>query len=225
MTLAQFQECNKINNSLFDEVDKLALIICELYGYTPEQVDTFTSRKFLRYTNKIEKRFNKGFNKPFYSFIDLETNAEAITFGQFIECQEWLKNEPIEVLHLVAASIDKKVGNHKEVAEKMLQTNVNYLLNDCLKFIESLTKLVDGYKNLFASDEVDHEEDLDELKKKQKLQKHPFVEFYGWEFSATQVAEHNKITLNAAYELPVIEALNNLAYLKSKQDYEQKQNK
>jgi len=226
MTVSQFQECNKINNSLFDEVDKLALIICELYGKSVDEVDSMTSKKFLKYTNKIEKLFAKGFAKPFYCRMKFETNAEAITFGQFIECQEWLKSDAIEVLHLVAASIFKgNRSNHKKVAERILKTNVSYVLNDCLLFIESLKKLVDGYKVLFGSDEIEEDEDLETLKKKGKLKKHPFVEFYGWEFSATQVAEHNRITLNDAYKLPVIEALNNLAYLKSKQDYEAKQNK
>lgn len=226
MTLAQFQECDKINNSLFDDVDKMALIICCLWNKTPEQVDSFTSKKFLKRVSKIEKIFAKGFAKPFYVQSRFETDAEKITFGQFIECQEWLKQDPTHALHLVAASIYKgDRSNHKLLADKMLNTKANYLLNDCLTFINSLAKLVESYKNLFASDEV-QDEDLDELKKKQKLQKHPFIEYYGWEFSATQVAEHNRFNdLNKAYELNVIEALNNLAYLKTKQSYEQQQSK
>jgi hypothetical protein len=226
MTLQQFQNCTKINNSLFDEIDKLALTICEVYSFTPDEVDSFSSRKFLKYSKKIEKLFGKGFNKPFYSRSDLETNAKNITFGQFIECQEWLKSEPIEVLHLIAASIHNgERNNHQELSEKMLQTNVSYLLTDCLTFVNSFAELIDKYKNLFDNNEVDEDESLDDIKKKEKLKRHPFIEFYGWEFSATQVAEHNRITLNEAYQLPVVEALNNLAYLKSKQDYEQKQNK
>ena len=225
MTLQQFQKVSQIKESLFDETDKIGLIICELYGLTPEQVDNFTSKKFLKYVNKIEKLFLKGFTKPFTFFQRFQTDATKITFGQFIECQEWLKQPPIEVLHLVAASIFKgDRSNHKKVADKMLNTNVRVLLDDCMKFIYSLSKLIDNYKTLFESEEVE-EEDLQELKKKSKLKKHPFIQYHGWEFSATQVAAHNGITLNKAYELPIIEALNNLVFLKHKQDYEQQQSK
>lgn len=225
MKLQQFQKIHTIKESLFDDTDKIALIICEVYNFTPEQVDSFTSKKFLKYVNKVEKLFLKGFTKPFTLFNRFETDATKITFGQFIECQEWLKQQPIEVMHLVAASIFKgKRTNHKKVADKMLQTNVRLIVDDVMEFVDSLTKLIESYKTLFESAD-NEEEDLQELKKKAKLKKHPFIEFHGWEFSATQVAEHNKITLNAAYKLPIIEALNNLVFLKHKQEYEQIQSK
>jgi hypothetical protein len=227
MTVEQFQNIAQINDSIFDETDKLALIICELYGFTPEQVDNFTTKKFLKYVAKMEKLFIKGFNKPFYSFNCYQTDSNKITLGQFIECQEWLKKQPIEVFHLLAASIYKgNRDNHKKLADKILKKNIKLILNDVTDFIDSLTKLIESYKTLFGSDDVqDEEEDLQEVKKKAKLKKHPFIEYHAWEYSATQVAAHNGITLNDSYNLPIIEALNNLVFLKHKQDYEQQQAK
>jgi hypothetical protein len=46
-----------------------------------------------------------------------------------------------------------------------------------------------------------------------------FVEYYGWQYSTTQVAEYYRIPLNEAYELPTIEYLNALSYLKAYRDY------
>jgi len=46
-----------------------------------------------------------------------------------------------------------------------------------------------------------------------------FVEYYGWQYSTTQVAEYYRITLNEAYQLPAIEYLNALSYLKAYRDY------
>jgi hypothetical protein len=46
-----------------------------------------------------------------------------------------------------------------------------------------------------------------------------FIEYYGWQYSTTQVAEYYRITLNEAYELPAIEYLNALSYLKAYRDY------
>jgi hypothetical protein len=46
---------------------------------------------------------------------------------------------------------------------------------------------------------------------------------YGWIYQATLIAEHEKIKLDEVYELPTIQALNDLAYLKSKNAYEAEQ--
>jgi hypothetical protein len=50
-----------------------------------------------------------------------------------------------------------------------------------------------------------------------------FSKYYGWIFSTSQVAEHERITLDAAFELPVLQYLNDLAYLKMKGKVEKKQ--
>lgn len=43
---------------------------------------------------------------------------------------------------------------------------------------------------------------------------------YGWTYQATLVAEHERITLDAAYELSLLQCLNDLAYLKSKAEHD-----
>jgi hypothetical protein len=217
MTVEQYQICYAINNTVTDEVERLAMIICELYNLTPEQVDSMQGKQFIKYVSKMNKALNTDFKKPFYSRLKLKTDAKTLTFGEFIECQYWLKQDAIEVLHLVAATlIIKKNKDHEATANKVLKLNVNRILNDCLKFIE--------YKGLFEIKEND-DEDFETFDKKEKLKTHPFIERYGWIFSAKQVAEFNGISINNAYELPILQALNDLSYLKSKQDYESKMNK
>lgn len=49
---------------------------------------------------------------------------------------------------------------------------------------------------------------------------HPFQKQYGWIFQAVMVAQHNNITLDAAYRLPTIQFLNDLAYIKSKSEFD-----
>jgi hypothetical protein len=49
---------------------------------------------------------------------------------------------------------------------------------------------------------------------------HPFQKQYGWIHQAVMVAQHNNITLAAAYELPTIQFLNDLAYIKSKSEFD-----
>ena len=46
---------------------------------------------------------------------------------------------------------------------------------------------------------------------------------YGWIYQATLIAEHEKIKLDEVYNLSTIQALNDLAYLKSKNAHDREQ--
>ena len=46
-----------------------------------------------------------------------------------------------------------------------------------------------------------------------------FIEYYGWQYTTTQVAEYYRISLNEAYQLPALEYLNALAYIKAYRDF------
>jgi hypothetical protein len=48
---------------------------------------------------------------------------------------------------------------------------------------------------------------------------------YGWIYQATLIAEHERIKLSEVYELPTIQALNNLSYLKAKNAFDTDQMK
>lgn len=49
------------------------------------------------------------------------------------------------------------------------------------------------------------------------------MHYYGWIYQAELVSNYEKITLEATYELPTIQFLNDLAYLKAKGEYEAEQ--
>jgi hypothetical protein len=49
---------------------------------------------------------------------------------------------------------------------------------------------------------------------------HPFQKQYGWIHQAVLVAQHNNIALESAYQLPTIQFLNDLAYIKSKSEFD-----
>jgi hypothetical protein len=50
-----------------------------------------------------------------------------------------------------------------------------------------------------------------------------FGKYYGWVYSATIVADHERISLDAAFELPIYQFLNGLAYMKMKRKVEESQ--
>jgi hypothetical protein len=85
------------------------------------------------------------------------------------------------------------------------------------KFIEVIKKLSDEYSGLFGIEDMEQEEF--------KPLTNGFNEQYGWIYSAKKVAEFEGIKLDEAYDLPIIQAFNDLSYLKAHQEYESEINK
>jgi hypothetical protein len=170
----------------------------------------WTAKKFSKYCNKLGKRIKVSV--PYFQPRCYQLDAEKITFGQFIECQTWIKGNTVKALHMVAASILKYRGVHAEDAEMILKRNVTRVLHPVNTFLESMLKLTLKFKWLFGEDKK-HEGE-------KKIAAHPFLVNFGWVFSAKQIADHLGITINEAYQINVIEALNTLSYLKASGQYQ-----
>lgn len=224
MTLNQYQSIYKIKEAVQDDIEGMALIICEMYDFNPEDVDDFTPREFTKYCKKVGKIFLKATKKPLLKKYKYTTKAEQLTFGQFISLQHWLKKDPISMAHLLAATIIESDKPHKELAEKLLHTKSRHSLPFVLELITSLQDLILKYAKLFEID-TDKNEDLELIKRDRNLRQHPFITQYGWLFSAKEVGEWLGLKMDEVYKLNIIEALNTLALLKSKQDYEKEMNK
>jgi hypothetical protein len=176
-------------------------------------------KEFIKYSNKVTKQFKKLGKNPYFGRLKLETNATKITLGQFIEVQHFLKQGEIDAMHLVTASIWSDSRAHQVKADLLLKKHIRLILADYTTFLQSFAELLQGYKGLFESDEV--AEDDEAVMEKP----HPFIEQYGWIYSAKEVAQHEGITLDKAFDLPILQAFNALAYLKSEQAYQKYINK
>ena len=221
MTLKEYQRVSSLYDDSHDEVSQIAWVIMDMYGFTYDEVDSMDRKTFLKYSQKVGKAFRNIDKKPFWSRFKFQTDAFKITLGQFIECQHFMKTGQIDSMHLVGASILQDSRPHQIKSEILLNVNIRHVLQDLTKFFISFAELVDSYKGLFEKDES--EDESEELAKPEKP--HPFIDQYGWIFSAKQVAEHEGITLDKAFDLPVIQAFNDLAYLKAYQSYQKHINK
>ena len=210
MTVEQYQRIYEISVTTPDTVERVAWMICEVFCKSQEQVDNMSKEQFLRYANRLNKEIQT--KDRWYNWVHLETDASKITFGQFIETSYWLKSHPTEVIHLVSASLLRKwSGSHHEAVEYISGLQIWQIHDQIQTYIESLNKLIRSYSGLFGLGEVQDEEEE---------KPHPFVEKYGWLFSAKQVADYEGIPLDKVYDLPVIQALNDLSYLKAKQNFD-----
>jgi hypothetical protein len=79
-------------------------------------------------------------------------------------------------------------------------------------FFDSLQRLNKGFSGLFGirdEDDADGSED-------------DFTGRFGWIYNAKMVADFENISLDQAYELGVIQFLNDLSYLKEKDAHDQR---
>lgn len=216
MTVAQFQRINEINETTPDSIEQLGWMVCEVFGLTHDEVDSMSAKKFEKHAAKLQRMMQR--KEPKFFRIPFETDATKITFGQFIEVQYWLRQSLPAVLDLVAASILIDRTDHKADAAWLRDQPLRKVLPPVQRFNDSLNELVASYKGLFDNEETEEEdEQVRPMRKGPDI--HPFIEQYGWIYSATEVAQHEGIKLDEAYALPVIQALNDLSYLKSKQQY------
>ena len=207
MTVEQFQRIYEISITTPDTIERIAWMICDVFGKTPDQVDSFTKEQFVKYADKLTSEIKTA--DRWYNWVHLETDATKITFGQFIETSFWLKNTPTEVMHLVCGSILRKwSGSHKEATEYIQKQPIWTVHDQFNEYVKSMNELIKSYKGLFGVGEEGDEKP------------HPFIEQYGWLFSAKQVADYEGIPLDKVYDLPIIQALNDLSYLKAKQAFD-----
>jgi hypothetical protein len=112
-------------------------------------------------------------------------------------------------MHFITATLLKKKTDVFKDAERLDKMNVNRVLYDYKKFNQSFKELIESYAGLFELPENDEENEPAPIAKSN------FMNRYGWIFSATEIAKHEGIELQKAFELNVIHALNTLSYLKA----------
>jgi hypothetical protein len=219
LTLKQYQEVQKICKENSDVTIANGLTISYLFGLSIEQVNQISAKQYFRYLGKI------SVSKPLFNFTDrFETDIKNITFGQWLEVTEWLKHDIDTVIDKVAASILYDRTSHPLDCQRVQKFNAGIVIEAVSKFIESYAKLLNEYEWLFKSDEdFEGETEAERLRRLRKT--HPFLKQWGWIFSAKEVAQHNGIKLDEAYNLPIIKALNDMCYLKSLSKYNEWQSK
>lgn len=208
MTLEQYQAASSIYQTKQDDIERMAWCICIVFKKKPEKVNEWSRWKFFFYSRWLGWKFSKVTKQSWHK-LKFITDATKITLGQFIEVEHFLKQESI---HHVAASIWKRKGDHSDKAERLNLMNVRKVLPAVTKFTQSYMELLQSYAGLF--------EITEEVMEGEPEPPHPFQQQYGWIYSAKAVAEFEGITLDKAYDLPIIQALNDLSYLKAYKSYQ-----
>jgi hypothetical protein len=217
ITVEMYQYINEINETDMDQVDKVLFTMAFLTGKSEEEFDKINKYKFAQLQRQFKNRFEQlnvqGKETERIKDFKFNFDVRKITLGQYIEVQHFYKGNYLNNIHLIAASFstcDKL--SHVERSDKILKLPLLPVLFNVKKFIEVIKKLSDEYSGLFGIEDMEQEE--------LKPLTNGFNEQYGWIYSAKKVAEFEGIKLDEAYDLPIIQAFNDLSYLKAHQEYE-----
>lgn len=223
ISLFKFQQIDVINNRKdIDDFDKTLFSVCSVFNMTEYELDNTHPLKAAKLIKKVTKIFSKPFPEKAFKRIGkyfLEYDISKMTFGQYIELSFFLSNTPIQNAHYVLASISHKAFRknnskfHRKKSEYFLKVPVTKCMGSLSVIIKSFAEFNNEYPALFGlGDNVDKEVKADKFNVR-----------YGWIYSASQVAEYERITLDECFRLPVRQAFNDLAYLKAKHEYETEQ--
>lgn len=218
ITLAQFQQIEQVNSRELPDIDKALFSVCIIYGMTEFELDNTDPKKVLKLTGRVSKVFESPFKPKALSKIGryfINYDVSGMTFGQYIELAFFLQ-DTVKYAHYIMATISKqwmRKQDHRRKSEYFLSRGVTDIMG-CIGLIkERYEDFNKEYKHLFGLDKsVAGDVETEDFNKR-----------HGWIYSATRVKEHEGITLDATFALPVRQALNALVFLKAKEKYEVEQ--
>jgi len=219
ITVEMYQHIYGINKSDMSDIDKFLFTITFLTNKTEAEIDKISLRTYKSLEKQLVNIFTqllepKGEPSTELQGLEVIYDFKYMTLGRYIEIQHFIKSGMEVNLHMIGASITKGL-THSERADIISEGPFLPTMLSVAYFMKEFAKFTLQYKGLFGIDD-----DSDEVKPTGD-----FNERYGWIFSAKEVSIHEGIPLDAAFDLPVIQAFNDLAYLKSFQQYQNELNK
>ena len=218
ITLFKFQQIDEINSREVSDIDKILFTTCVVFNLTEYQLDNKPLKDANKLIEKVKNIFENEINaqpKKKIGKFKIDYDPAKLTFGQYIELSFFLQAKPIQNAHYILSSIaSKDADKHRQRADYFLTISITKIVGSISFFIERLKKFNDEYKSLFG---------LDKETGGKEVQGDQFNKRYGWIYAASQVAEYERITLDAAFALPIRRAFNDLAFLKAKSKYDAQQ--
>lgn len=234
LTVRQYQEIQDAMNASTDDFDRVCFVITVLFNLTHDEVNNLEPERFFKLKDKVEKLFSANPTGAPVSRLGryrINYDVQNYKWRQYVEIQHWLK-EPLEFnFHLILASAANpflgynKSEGHKKRAAKIMNYCFLSAWFSTRKILENLERL-----NKLFIEELEPEEDEDKSEEELLDENMPepdfggtgFEEKWGWIYSTKRIAEHRGITLDEAYELSAIQALNDLQFIKDLQKHEEK---
>lgn len=218
ITLGKYQQIEAINSQELPDIDKALYSACVVFDKTEYQLDNEKPERVLKMMTRMQSLFETPFNPVASKAIgeyEINYDISKITLGQYIELNYFISDGTAKNAHYILATMatGKRATEHRERAEYFNDQPVELVVGAMNVIVKNFDQFNKRYKNLFGVDpNVSGNVQNDEFNKR-----------YGWIYSATQVAAHEGIPLDSAYKLSVIQAFNDLMFIKAKAKYEMEQ--
>lgn len=223
ITLFKFQQIEVINEKPIDELEKILLSVCVVFGMTEYELDQCTPQKAGKLCTKVSKIFSTPFKTKAENKIgkyEIKYDPYQFRFGQYMELSFFLSRGPVQNAHKILASVSNEPGKendsskHAERADYFLTQPIEKITGSISLIVEKFASFNKDYKWLFGLSEDEREVSV-----------HRFNKKYGWVYSAEQVRHHEGISLEDVYNLQTTHVFSDLSYLKEKSSYEREQYK
>lgn len=232
ITLEKYLQIHPIIENDWGDFDKFREIVYiltgkyeDVYKWNEEQIKEYSFLFTFDFERSVPNIFRA--NKRYYR---VNADAERMAAARYIEVKTFYSNGYVQNMHRIIASFVVPVSRwgfkyrdlkydatkHEQYSNDMLTLPFPLAYGLAMHFLNLINVIDKKYPLLFES--TGGEDDESQMGIEQV-----FSKYYGWIFSTTQVAEHERITLDATFELPVLQYLNDLAYLKMKGKVEKKQ--
>ena len=223
VTLAQFQQTDQINSRQdLSAIDRVLYSVCVLYDKTEYEVDNEKPERVVNWIEEAKALFESDIAVKAANRIgkyNISYDVSAATFGQYIELAFFINNNPVKHAHFILATMatkwlrKRKEVEHRVKADYFLRQPVTKVFGSVKSIQQSFDDFNKQYSTLFGIDQ----------EVSGNVQNEDFNKHHGWIYSATRVKEHEGITLEETFALPVRRALNALVYIKAKDKYDVQQ--
>lgn len=168
VTVQQFLDIYKLNDSSLSEMDKIERVICILFDLTQQQVDDMPMSEFTQKCRIAGFTLNTPIPEKPVRYIKVGKRKYAITYDptklrhrQYVELMTYGTN-PTENMHLIMASIvepvnwygrklKNNVDDHAAIASDMLQAKVVDVHNANVFFCKLYVSLIANIKDYLVS--------------------------------------------------------------------------
>lgn len=220
VTLFKLQRVEEINaDTEQDDLFRLLYSASVIFGMTVKEIDDAGAKKAGKLIRKVKAIFEQEMRTMAPQKIGryrMAYDVSAVTFGQYIELAYFVHNH-LRNAHLILASMSRlpfrkyKTDGHRQRSEHFLGQPAEPCIGAMKAILASFEGFNRQYPHLFG---IAGEASTEEAKTD------PFNKRYGWQYSASAIADYEGIPLDEVYALSVRHAFNDLIYLKEKVKYE-----
>lgn len=220
ISLFQYQQIELVNSIPgYDEVDKVLFSVCAVYDMTEAELNAKKGKEAMRLVKRMSAVLSTPIAPAAVNRIGpyrMLYDVSSFTLGQYVELAFFFQQTVKNAQYILASCSRRRyrkysTDGHRQRADYFTTVPVETAIGSTQLIRKRFDALNKEFGFLFGLDDEAHAEGA-------KADK--FNQRYGWTYSASAIAEYERITLEAAYGLPIRQAFNDLAFLKARANYE-----